>query len=104
MFMKNFDTRRLLSFVRRACQHYGMIDDGDRIAVGLSGGKDSAALLIALCALRKFYPNKFDVVGITVDSGFGGMDFSPVASPLSACRHFSFRPLPCAPSSFCTSR
>lgn len=80
MFMKNFDTRRLLSFVRRACQHYGMIDDGDRIAVGLSGGKDSAALLIALCALRKFYPNKFDVVGITVDSGFGGMDFSPVAS------------------------
>lgn len=77
--MKNFDTRRLLSFVRQACQHYDMISPGDKIAVGLSGGKDSAALLIALAHLRRFYPIPYDLVGITVDSGFAGMDFSPLA-------------------------
>lgn len=76
--MKNFDTRRLLSFVRQACQHYEMIAPGDKIAVGLSGGKDSTALLISLAALRRFYPAHFDLIAITVDSGFDGMDFSPL--------------------------
>ena len=70
----------MLSFVRRAVDDYGMIDDGDKIAVGISGGKDSLALLSTLAALRRFYPKKFDIVAITVDMGFEGMDFSPVAS------------------------
>ena len=77
--MKNYDTRRLLSFTRQACQHYDMIAPGDRIAVGLSGGKDSTALFITLAHLRRFYPVPFEIVGITVDSGFEGMDFSPIA-------------------------
>ncbi len=76
--MKNFDTRRLLSFVRRACEHYQMIAPGDKIAVGLSGGKDSAVLLIALCAMRRFYPVSYEVCAITVDMGFDRADFSPV--------------------------
>ena len=69
----------MLSFVRRAVDDYGMIDDGDKIAVGISGGKDSLALLSTLAALRRFYPKKFDIVAITVDMGFKDMDFSPIA-------------------------
>lgn len=69
--------RRLLSHVRRAVDDYGMIEDGDRIAVGLSGGKDSTALLCVLMDMRRFYPKKYELVGITVDMGFEGMDFSP---------------------------
>jgi tRNA(Ile)-lysidine synthase TilS/MesJ len=50
--------KRMLSFVRRAVDDYNMIEDGDRIAVGVSGGKDSRALLETLAAMRKFYPKK----------------------------------------------
>ena len=71
-----FNVRRLLSRVRRAVDDYQMIDDGDKIAVGVSGGKDSLALLIALSELRRFYPKPFEVVAITVDMGFEGGDFS----------------------------
>lgn len=71
-----FNVRRLLSRVRRAVDDYQMIDDGDKIAVGVSGGKDSLALLIALSELRRFYPKSFEVVAITVDMGFEGGDFS----------------------------
>ncbi|MBQ8689090.1 MAG: tRNA 2-thiocytidine(32) synthetase TtcA [Clostridia bacterium] len=70
--------KRLLSFVRRAVDDYNMIEDGDRIAVGVSGGKDSLVLLEVLAAMRRFYPKKYDVVAITVDMGFEGGDFSPV--------------------------
>jgi len=70
--------RRLLSMGRRAVDEYAMIDDGDRIAVGLSGGKDSLALLCMLWGLKRFYPKKYELVGITVDLGFEGMDFSPL--------------------------
>lgn len=55
--MGKYETRRLLSFIRQACQHYDMIHKGDKIAVGLSGGKDSTALLIALNEMRRFYPD-----------------------------------------------
>lgn len=68
------EVKRLLSFVRRAVDDYEMIDEGDRIAVGVSGGKDSLALLSALARLRLFYPKKFEVVAITVDMGFEGAD------------------------------
>lgn len=53
--------QRLLSYVRRAVQDYDMIQDGDRIAVGISGGKDSLTLLMALKGLQRFYPKKFEI-------------------------------------------
>ena len=70
--------RRLLSMCRRAVDDYSMIEAGDRIAVGLSGGKDTMALLCSLWGLKRFYPKHFELVGITVDLGFEGMDFSPL--------------------------
>ena len=72
------NTKLLLSYTRRAVDDYSMIDDGDKIAVGVSAGKDSLALLCALSQLRRFYPKKFELIGITVDMGFDGMDFSPI--------------------------
>ena len=53
--------QRLLSYTRRAVDDYRMIQSGDKIAVGISGGKDSLALLYALAGLRRFYPNKFTI-------------------------------------------
>ena len=72
------EMKRLLSFVRRAVDDYNMIEEGDRIAVGVSGGKDSLALLEVLAEMRRFYPKKYDVVAITVDMGFEGSDFSEI--------------------------
>lgn len=77
--------RRLLSCARRAVDDYGMIKDGDRIAVGLSGGKDSIALLCVLLNLQRFYPKRFEICGISVSMGFEGMDYSPVADFCSEC-------------------
>ena len=71
--------KRVLSFTRRAVDDYEMIKAGDKIAVGISGGKDSLTLLCALAALRRFYPQPFELVAISVDMGLEGMDFSPVA-------------------------
>ncbi len=65
--------------VRRAVDDYGMINDGDRIAVGISGGKDSLLLLAALKHLQSFYPRHFDLEAITIELGFEGMDFTPIA-------------------------
>ena len=70
--------KRLLSFARRACDEYDMIEEVDKIAVGVSGGKDSLALLYALAGLRRFYPKKFELCAITIDMGFEGTDFSPI--------------------------
>ena len=71
--------KKLLSYVRRACDDYAMIEEGDRIAVGISAGKDSLTLLSALAAMRRFYPKKYELGAITVDMGFEGMDFSPIS-------------------------
>ena len=73
------EMKRLLSFVRRAVDDYCMIEDGDRIAVGISGGKDSLALLCALAEMRRFYPKQYEIVAITIDMGFEGSDFSEIA-------------------------
>lgn len=70
--------QKLFSYVRKAVEDYNMIQDGDKIAVGISGGKDSLALLYALSGLRRFYPAKFDIVAITVDLGFGIQDFNKI--------------------------
>jgi len=77
--VKDFkDFSSLLSSVRRCAQNYEMIEAGDVIAVGVSGGKDSLALLCALALMRRLYPVKYEVVAITVDLGFEGMDYQPI--------------------------
>lgn len=68
--------KRLLSFGRRAADDFCMIDEGDRIAVGLSGGKDSVSLLYMLAALRRFYPKQFALGALSIDLGRQGVDFS----------------------------
>ena len=73
------EMKRMLSFVRRAVDDYNMIEDGDRIAVGISGGKDSLTLLSALAEMRRFYPKKYEIIAITVDMGFEGANFSAVS-------------------------
>lgn len=71
---------QILSHTRRCVEDYDMIQAGDRIAVGVSGGKDSLVLLAALARLREFYPKPFTVEAITLDLGVAGMDFTPVAN------------------------
>ncbi|MGN0480765.1 MAG: tRNA 2-thiocytidine biosynthesis TtcA family protein [Lachnospiraceae bacterium] len=70
--------QQLMSLTRKAIEEYNMIDEGDKIAIGISGGKDSLALLYALSGIQKFYPKHFDIEAITVHSGIEGMDFSAV--------------------------
>ena len=70
--------QQLYSYVRQAVDDYHMIDSGDRIAIGVSGGKDSLVLLSALAGLRRFYPKKFELMAVTVDLGFEGFDVTPV--------------------------
>lgn len=70
--------QQLYSYVRQAIDDYQMIADGDRIAVGISGGKDSLTLLYALSGLRRFYPKKFELAALTVDLGFDHYDLSEI--------------------------
>lgn len=70
--------KRILSYVRRGVDDYEMIKEGDKIAVGVSAGKDSLALLCAMAALRRFYPKKFELCAITVDMGFEDFDLTPI--------------------------
>ena len=70
--------QRLYSLTRQAVDSYQMISDGDRIAVGISGGKDSLTLLYALQGLKQFYPKHFTLSAISVDLGYEGFDLSPV--------------------------
>lgn len=77
--------QQLMSKTRRALEQYNMIEDGDKIAVGLSGGKDSMALLYTLAGLRRFYPKKFELVAITVDMGLG-LDEKEVEAVRKVCQ------------------
>lgn len=71
--------QQLLSYTRKAVDEYQMIDEGDHIAVGISGGKDSLTLLYALHGLKRFYPKHFELSAVTVDLGYEKCDFSAVA-------------------------
>ena len=72
--------QQVLSYVRRAADDYHMIQEGDRIAVGISGGKDSLTLLYALHGLQRFYPQHFELHAVTVDLGFQNLDLSRIES------------------------
>ena len=71
--------QKMMGLMRKCIDDYHMISPGDKIAVGVSGGKDSLTLLYVLAALRSYYPAPFELTAITIDMGLGGMDFSPVA-------------------------
>lgn len=69
--------KRIITCVRKAVEDYDMIQDDDRVAVGVSGGKDSLVLLGALANLSRYYPKKFSVIGLTVDMGYG-LDYTEI--------------------------
>ena len=70
--------QQVLSYVRRAVDDYQMIDEGDKIAVGISGGKDSLTLLYALHGLKRFYPKPFEIHAVTVDLGFKNLNLDKI--------------------------
>lgn len=76
--------KRIISCVRKAVESYDMIQEGDKVAVGISGGKDSLVLLGALASLSRYYPKKFSVVGLTLDMGYDA-DYSKIKE---YCNHF----------------
>lgn len=74
--------RDLLAPLRAAVEEYGMLNRGDAVAVGVSGGKDSLVLLSLLAQLRRFHPSDFTLTAITLDPGFDGepADYTPIAA------------------------
>lgn len=75
LFMK---LQQLYSLVRKAIDDYQMIEEGDKIAVGISGGKDSLTMLYALHGLMRFYPKQFQIHAVTVDLGFGNLNLEEI--------------------------
>lgn len=66
--------QRILSYMRKAIEEYNMIEENDKIAICLSGGKDSITLLHAFKALQRFYPKKFELIAISINPGFEFFD------------------------------
>ena len=66
--------QKILGYMRKAIEDYNMIEEGDKIAIGLSGGKDSITLLMGFKALQRFYPKKFDIIAVSVNPGFEFFD------------------------------
>lgn len=62
--------QKILSFMRKAIEDYNMIEEGDKIGVALSGGKDSISMLMGFKALQRFYPKKFEIIAISINPGF----------------------------------
>lgn len=71
--------QQLLSYTRKAIDDYHMIEENDKIAIGISGGKDSLTLLYALAGLRRFYPKHFELEAITINLGFEGFDLTGIS-------------------------
>ena len=72
--------QRILSYMRKAIEEYNMIEEGDKIAVCLSGGKDSITMLHGFKALQRFYPKKFEIIAISINPGFDFFDTSLLQS------------------------
>ncbi len=70
--------KKILSLARQAIKTYNMINDGDVIGIGVSGGKDSLVLLLSMYMLKDFYPKKFEIKAISIDTGFENTDFSKI--------------------------
>lgn len=91
--------QKMMGLMRRCIDDYQMIESGDRVAVGVSGGKDSLTLLYVLAGLRKYYPKPFALEALSIDMGLGGMDFSPVARLCEelevpfTCKHTEIGPI-----------
>ena len=81
--------KRIISCVRKALEEYDMILEGDRVAVGISGAKDSLVLLVALASVSRYYPKKFSVIGLTLDMGYDA-DYSKIKE---YCNSFGVRHL-----------
>ena len=87
-FSGGMTVQHILGLVRRCVEDYNMIEAGETVAVGVSGGKDSLLTLTALARLRAFYPTPFRVEAITLETGMPGMDFSPVADYFALGHHY----------------
>ena len=70
--------QQLLSYTRKAIDDYKMIQPGDKIAIGISGGKDSLTLLYALKHLQRFYPSPFELIAITVNLGYSEFNLDKI--------------------------
>ena len=71
--------QKILGYMRKAIEDYNMIEEGDKIAVAVSGGKDSITLLLGLKNLQRFYPKKFEIIAVTLNPGFENFDTTPLS-------------------------
>ena len=97
--------QKILGYMRKAIDEFNMIEEGDKIAVAVSGGKDSLTMLLGLKNLQRFYPKKFDIIAVSINPGFEFFDsklienfckeidvpFSPL-SPFNESNHWSSVP------------